>query len=97
MCVKQVAVLFLSAVAVFPPAVRAQDQFVVESAREIPLAYDVDVVVVGGSSAGVAAAVKAAEDSASVFLLSSRPYSCPASCVEHKVEVESVTTRSARW
>ena len=32
-----------------------------ESARKIPLAYDVDVVVVGGSTGGVAAAVAAAE------------------------------------
>ncbi len=71
---KRVAVFFLSAMAIFPPAGFAQDQFVVESAREIPVACDVDVVVVGGSSAGVAAAVKAAEHGASVFLLSSRPY-----------------------
>jgi hypothetical protein len=47
---------------------------VTESARDIPVAYDVDVVVVGGSSGGVAAAVEAAQSGASVFLLSSRPY-----------------------
>ncbi len=47
---------------------------VTESAREIPVAYDVDVVVVGGSSGGVAAAVEAARSGASVFLLSSRSY-----------------------
>lgn len=45
-----------------------------ESARDIPVAYDVDVVVVGGTSGGVAAAVAAAEKGASVFLLASRPY-----------------------
>jgi len=37
-----------------------------ESARDIPLTCDVDVVVVGGSSAGVAAAVEAC-GAASVF------------------------------
>ena len=36
-------------------------QSVTESAREIPLVYDVDVVVVGGTSRGVAAAKAAAD------------------------------------
>jgi lysophospholipase L1-like esterase len=46
----------------------------VESARDIPVAYDVDVVVVGGSSGAVAAAAEAAEQGASVFLAAPRPY-----------------------
>jgi len=45
-----------------------------ESAREIPLAFDVDVVVVGGTTGGVAAACAAANDGASVFLLAPRPF-----------------------
>jgi len=45
-----------------------------ESAREIPVAYDVDVVVVGGSSRAVAAAMGAAQRGAEVFLAASRPY-----------------------
>ena len=45
-----------------------------ESARDIPVAYDVDVVVVGGASGGVAAAVAAAEQGARVFLAAPRPY-----------------------
>lgn len=45
-----------------------------ESARRIPLAYDVDVVVVGGTTRGVEAAVAAKRNGASVFLLGSRPY-----------------------
>ncbi len=45
-----------------------------ESARNIPVAYDVDVVVVGGTSGGVAAAVAAAEHGAKVFLAAERPY-----------------------
>ena len=47
---------------------------IVEAACEIPLAYDVDVVVVGGSTRGVAAAVAAAEAGATVFLAAPRPY-----------------------
>jgi ribulose 1,5-bisphosphate synthetase/thiazole synthase len=47
---------------------------VTESARLIPVAYDVDVVIVGGSSGAVAAAVSAAEKGAKVFLAAPRPY-----------------------
>jgi len=45
-----------------------------DPARDIPLAYDVDVVVVGGSSAAVTAAVAAAKAGAKVFLAAERPY-----------------------
>ncbi|TWU31006.1 FAD-dependent oxidoreductase [Novipirellula artificiosorum] len=45
-----------------------------ESARKIPVAYDVDVVVVGGTTGAVNAAISAAEQGASVFLAAPRPY-----------------------
>lgn len=45
-----------------------------ESARQLPLAYQVDVVVVGGSTGAVAAAVEAAQAGAQVFLAAPRPY-----------------------
>ena len=47
---------------------------IAESAREIPVAGKADVVVVGGTTAGVAAAVAAKEAGASVWLLAERPY-----------------------
>jgi flavin-dependent dehydrogenase len=47
---------------------------VAESEREIPVAYDVDVVVVGGSCGAVAAAEAAAKAGAKVFLAAPRPY-----------------------
>ncbi len=47
---------------------------VMESARQIPVLYDVDVLVVGGSSGAVTAAVAAAQQGARVFLAASRPY-----------------------
>ncbi|AQQ69710.1 putative FAD-binding dehydrogenase [Limihaloglobus sulfuriphilus] len=45
-----------------------------ESARDIPVSFDVDVAVIGGSSAGVAAAIEAANAGASVLLTSEQPY-----------------------
>jgi hypothetical protein len=47
---------------------------VLESARTIPVLYDVDVVVVGGTSGAVTAAMAAAENGARVFLAAPRPY-----------------------
>jgi flavin-dependent dehydrogenase len=47
---------------------------VTESARQIPILYDVDIVIVGGTSAAVAAAAAAATDGATVFLAAPRPY-----------------------
>ena len=49
-------------------------EFVTESAREIPVAYNVDVVVVGGSTGAVAAATAAAKEGATVFLAAPHPY-----------------------
>lgn len=47
---------------------------VVESAKQLPLVQDTDVVVVGGSSGAVAAAQRAAASGAKVFLVAPRPY-----------------------
>jgi len=51
-----------------PPSV------VVESPRRVPVAYEVDVVVVGGRTDAVSAAVAAADAGARVFLAAPRPY-----------------------
>lgn len=45
-----------------------------ESSRNIPVAYNVDIVVVGGSSGAVCAAASAANAGASVFLAAPYPY-----------------------
>ncbi len=65
---------------------------VTESARQIPVAYDADVVVVGGSSGGVAAAVEAAKSGASVFLLSSRSYLGEDMCGTYRLWLETNET-----
>ena len=56
------------------PAVGAETPAVNESARDIPVAYQVDVVVVGGGTGAVAAAVAAAAEGADVFLAAPHPY-----------------------
>ncbi len=52
----------------------AEPATVTESARQIPVAYDVDVVVVGGTTGAVSSAVAAAESGAKVLLITPRPY-----------------------
>lgn len=52
----------------------AEEAFVNESARDIPIAHEVDVAIVGGSTGAVAAAIEAAEAGASVFLVAPYPY-----------------------
>lgn len=52
----------------------ASAETVTESARNIPIAYNVDVAVVGGSSAGAAAAIEAAQAGAKVLLVGQRSY-----------------------
>lgn len=52
----------------------AKQAAVRESARQIPIAYEVDVVVVGGSTGAVAAATAAAQQGAKVFLAAPHPY-----------------------
>jgi len=62
---------------------------VVENSREIPVAHDVDVVVVGGSARAVAAAVAAKESGATVFLAAQRPYLGADLCATWRLWLES--------
>jgi len=55
-------------------AIDSSDRFVQQSAREIPVLASVDVVVIGGSTAGVAAAAEAADKGAKVFLVEPHLY-----------------------
>ena len=69
-----VGVLLVVVVALGAAGAAAVPATVPESARKIPVAYDVDVVVVGGGVSAVAAATAAAKDGAKVFLAAPRPY-----------------------
>lgn len=63
---------WLCLLAVFITTLHAAE--VVQPARSLPVIAEVDVIVVGGSSAGVTAAVKAAQQGAKVFLAAPQPY-----------------------
>lgn len=54
--------------------ISTDQKFGLQSERKIPVAYNVDVVVVGGSIAAVASAVEASKAGASVFLIAREPY-----------------------
>ncbi|MCX7007271.1 MAG: FAD-dependent oxidoreductase [Kiritimatiellaeota bacterium] len=66
--------LSLGGVLVASVALAAEPAALKETAREIPVAAQMDVVVVGGSSAACAAAAEAAKSGAKVFLIAPRPY-----------------------
>ena len=61
---------------------------ITEQSKHIPVAYNVDIVVVGGSSAGVAAACEARKSGASVFLISPRPYVGVDICAHQRLWLE---------
>jgi len=79
-----VFILFVMAGCPKTPSQRAVN----ESSRDIPVAYDVDVVVVGGTSGGVAAAVEAAQNGAKVFLAAQRPYLGADICATYRLWLE---------
>jgi ribulose 1,5-bisphosphate synthetase/thiazole synthase len=69
---------------------------VVESARKIPVACEVDVVVVGGPTAAVTAAVAAAEQGASVLLVAPRPYLGEDLCATLRLDERTTPLRVKR-
>lgn len=68
---------------------QAQTKTVSESERQIPLSYDVDVIVVGGTLRGVAAAEAAAKAGAKVFLVTDRPYLGEDVCATQRLWIKS--------
>ncbi len=85
--------IVLSCLLISQSGLLAQPQSaLVESERTLPLAYDVDVVVAGGSLAGVEAAIAAADAGASVLLIDSRPYIGYDLCATQKLWLEPSET-----
>jgi len=63
-------------------------EFVIQSEREIPIIKSIDVVVIGGTTAAVSAAVSAAQTGASVYLVASKPYLGEDLCATLRLEIE---------
>jgi hypothetical protein len=64
------ALLFLLALG----PLSAEKTFIFESARQLPIAYEVDIAIVGGSTGAVQSAISAAAEGAKVFLATPRSY-----------------------
>ncbi len=87
------AVLSLCSLARATPLTAGKpDTVVFEAATRLPLAYDVDVVVAGGSLAGVEAACAAADQGAKVLLVESRPYLGYDLCASQKLWLDTNET-----
>ena len=84
---RTVVVMVLLAICGGAPA--AEINSVVESSSSLPVAYDVDVLVVGGSLGGVEAACAAASKGASVVLIEDRPYLGYDLCATQRLWLES--------
>ena len=67
-------ILLLAFFVLFAAFAAAQEKFVTVSERQLPIAYEVDVLVVGGTTAHVAAAVEAQKAGANTMLITHRPY-----------------------
>lgn len=65
-----------------------KQKFVLQSEREIPIVKTVDVVIIGGTVPAVAAAVGAAKNGASVFLVAPRPYLGEDLCGTLRLEID---------
>ncbi len=78
--------------ALYPQVASAES--VRQSAREIPLAAEVDLVVVGGTVGAVAAAVEAADRGASVFVVAPRAYLGEDLCATLRLWLEDDETPS---
>lgn len=68
------AFLLTSGAYAFNSNIKNNKKFAYQSERKIPVAYNVDVLVIGGSTAAVAAAVEASRAGAKVFLAAQEPY-----------------------
>ena len=92
--------IILNALLVWPGFLVASSKSIVERETSLPLAYDVDVLVAGGSLAGIEAACVASDKGASVLVIESRPYLGFDICANQKLWLdpdEKPQTDITRW
>ena len=92
--------IILNALLVWPGFLVASSKSIVERETTLPLAYDVDVLVAGGSLAGIEAACVASDKGASVLVIESRPYLGYDICANQKLWLEAdekPQTDITRW
>ena len=92
--------IFLNALLLCQSYLVASSDTIVEGETSLPLAYDVDVLVAGGSLAGVEAACVASDKGASVLVIESRPYLGYDICANQKLWLEpgeKPQTDITRW
>lgn len=63
-------------------------KYVDQSLRQIPVVYDVDILVIGGTTGGVAAAAQAAKLGSSVLLIANRTYLGDDICASYRFGLE---------
>ena len=79
---------FLLLVTAFYTAISVEPGEIFQSKREIPVIHSVDVLVIGGSTAAVSAAVSAAEQGAEVFLVAPKPYLGEDLCATLRLQID---------
>lgn len=68
-------------------AANKSSDYILQSKREIPVIQSVDIVVIGGTTAAVSAAVSAADNGASVYLVASKPFLGEDLCATLRLEI----------
>ena len=95
-----VLTILLNALLVSNGSLVALSDRIVEGEASLPLAYDVDLLVAGGSLAGVEAACVASDKGSSVLVIESRPYLGYDICANQKLWLEpgeKPQTDITRW
>lgn len=87
-CTLRILLALLLGLAVVTRIAAAPAREIVQPAGTLPVLHDVDVVVVGGASGGVAAAVEVAKAGAKVFLAAPRPYLGEDICATYRLWLE---------
>ncbi len=86
---KQSTITSLFLIAILTLSASSEQKYVNQSGREIPVAYEVDIAVIGGTTYGVETAAAAAKNGAEVFLAAPRPYLGEDLCATYRFWLEN--------